>query len=497
MGEVERAKLRQYEVYTIVPKEQTEGHRVVDTKWVYDVKRDNQGNLLRRRARKVGRGFTQEAGINYGETFSQMSRSETWRILLVLAVQNKWAIRQWDVKAAYLQAPLTHEVYVQDINEKGETEYWRLKKALYGLKQAGHEWYKTMKAIMAQVGLQQSIGDPGCFYNPDNKLIISTHVDDMMAVATKESQLNDLEEAIEGHVELDKLGLPKKLLGMELTWTKGMVKLTQTASIDNLSKEYGLPASNVPTRSLLLNLTLFEPPKEAEEILSPELQKEFQSLVGSLLYINRCTRPEISIQVNLLGRRTANASQLNLQTAMHVLRYLAPSKEKGVTIKRNKSQDGKSLLKSYADASYGGEQSRSQSGNLTILNGQVVMWSSRRQDITALSITEAEYISCSEAAKDIRWLQQFLVEILPSLSNQVLPTDLYTDNEAALKLVKTQTFHRRTRHMEHRLHHIRELVEKGYLQLKGITGKENPSDILTKILPMRSVHEWTNKHGIE
>ena len=351
--EVERAKLRQYEVYTIVPKEQTEGHRVVDTKWVYDVKRDNQGNLLRRRARKVGRGFTQEAGINYGETFSQMSRSETWRILLVLAVQNKWAIRQWDVKAAYLQAPLTHEVYVQDINEKGETEYWRLKKALYGLKQAGHEWYKTMKAIMAQVGLQQSIGDPGCFYNPDNKLIISTHVDDMMAVATKESQLNDLEEAIEGHVELDKLGLPKKLLGMELTWTKGMVKLTQTASIDNLSKEHGLPASNVPTRSLLLNLTLFEPPKEAEEILSPELQKEFQSLVGSLLYINRCTRPEISIQVNLLGRRTANASQLNLQTAMHVLRYLAPSKEKGVTIKRNKSQDGKSLLKSYADASYG------------------------------------------------------------------------------------------------------------------------------------------------
>ena len=58
--EVERTKLRQYNVYTIVPKKQTEGHRVVDTKWVYDVKRDNQGNLLRHRARKVGRGFTQE-----------------------------------------------------------------------------------------------------------------------------------------------------------------------------------------------------------------------------------------------------------------------------------------------------------------------------------------------------------------------------------------------------------------------------------------------------
>ena len=152
--EVERAKLRQYDVYTIVLKEQTEGHRVVDTKWVYDVECDAQGNLLRRRARKVGRGFTQEAGVNYGETFSQMSRSETWRILLVLAIQNNWTIRPWDVKAVYLQAPLTHEIYIQDINEKGQTEYWRLNKALYGLKQAGHEWYKTMKGIMTQIGLQ-------------------------------------------------------------------------------------------------------------------------------------------------------------------------------------------------------------------------------------------------------------------------------------------------------------------------------------------------------
>ena len=127
-----------------------------------------------------------------------MSRSETWRILLVLAVQNNWAIHQWDVKATYLQAPLTHEVYVQDTNEKGETEYWRLNKALYGLKQAGHEWYKTMKNIMQQIGLHQSIGDPGCFYK--NGLIISTHVDDMMGVAPTEQHLNDIETAIEHHV---------------------------------------------------------------------------------------------------------------------------------------------------------------------------------------------------------------------------------------------------------------------------------------------------------
>ena len=109
-----------------------------------------------------------------------MSRSETWRILLTLTIQKepRWAIRQWDVKAAYLQAPLNHEIYVQDINENGEVEFWKLHKALYGLKQAGHEWYNTMKSIMVtKAGLTQSIGDPGCFYNKENGLILSTHVD--------------------------------------------------------------------------------------------------------------------------------------------------------------------------------------------------------------------------------------------------------------------------------------------------------------------------------
>ena len=83
--EVERAKVRQYGVYEII-SQIPNGHRPVDTKWVYDVKRDQDGNLLRRRARKVGRGFTQEKDVNYGETFSQMSRSETWRILLTLTI---------------------------------------------------------------------------------------------------------------------------------------------------------------------------------------------------------------------------------------------------------------------------------------------------------------------------------------------------------------------------------------------------------------------------
>ena len=484
--ETERAKLRQYGVYEVIPKI-PKGHRLVDTKWVYDTKRDQDGNLLRRRARKVGRGFTQEKGVNYGETFSQMSRSETWRILLTLTIQNKLAIRQWDVKAAYLQAPLSHEVYAQDINEDGEIEYWKLCKALYGLKQAGHEWYNTMRTIMTKtVGLTQSIGDPGCFYRP-NGLILSTHVDDMVAIAPTEAELDDFEKKVETHVELDKLGIPKKLLGMELTWEeKGTVKLTQRTAIGNLAKEFEIALTEVPSKSLPLNPEIFKEPTN-EEDLAP-LDK-YQSLVGSLLYIARHTRPEISIHVNLLGRRTSKASNNNMRAALQVLRYLMSTQTDGLTILKEVTTDEPINIQGFALASYGGEQSRSQSGSLILLYRNPITWSSRRQDTVAMSITEAEYIACSETAKDIRWLQQLLEEV----TQQHVPAVMHVDNEAAIKLTKTQTFHRRSRHIEHRHHFIREMVDRNLIMMKGIAGKENPADPLTKLLPMSQLTEWTKR----
>ena len=74
--QIERAKLQKYGVYSVISKV-PEGIHPVDTKWVYDVKKDSTGNITRYRARKVGRGFTQEYGLNYHETFSQMARSES------------------------------------------------------------------------------------------------------------------------------------------------------------------------------------------------------------------------------------------------------------------------------------------------------------------------------------------------------------------------------------------------------------------------------------
>ena len=111
-----------------------------------------------------------------------------------------------------------------------------------------------MIEIMEQAELTQCIGDPGCFKN--NKAIISTHVDDMLACGPNE-ELNTIERAIEQKVELNKLELPTKLLGIELRWAndKKTVKLTQTNAIERLVTEHGI-TNEVPTRSPPYNQNL-------------------------------------------------------------------------------------------------------------------------------------------------------------------------------------------------------------------------------------------------
>ena len=111
------------------------------------------------------------------------------------------------------------------------------------------------------------------------------------------------------------------------------------------------------------------------------------------------------------------------------------------------------------------------------LNDQPINWYSRRQDLVTQSATEAEYVACAEGAKDASWGRQFLEELLGVKLQPVV----YTDNNAAEKLCKTTGYHRRTRHIEHRQHYIRQEVTLGHISVMNISGKENPADMLTKL----------------
>jgi len=280
-------------------------------------------------------------------------------------------------------------------------------------------------------------------------------------------------------VELDKRGRPSNMLGMELHWSKGQVILTQTRLIESMVAQH-LSGNHGGKHSLPSDPNAYLPSENDEGNPPPN----YQSLIGGLLFLARMTRPEISVHVNLLGRRAKDASQTHWNTALKVLRYLVSTKMEGLALKKSRDLS----LKIYTDAAYGGEGSRAQTGALMCLGDQLVGWYSRRQDVVTLSVTEVEYIADCEGAKDASWAQQFLKEL-----NLHLKPQLYTDSEGAYGLSKSPKFARRSRHIEHRFHYLRQQVRSEKLDIITIPGKDNPADALTKLLPMTTLNTWKQR----
>ncbi|CAJ2642247.1 unnamed protein product [Trifolium pratense] len=130
------------DVWTLVPKPSHKN--IIGTKWVFRNKLNEQGEVVRNKARLVAQGYSQQEGIDYTETFAPVARLEAIRLLLSYAVNHGITLYQMDVKSAFLNGFISEEVYVkqppgfEDISNPEHV--FRLKKSLYGLKQAPRAW---------------------------------------------------------------------------------------------------------------------------------------------------------------------------------------------------------------------------------------------------------------------------------------------------------------------------------------------------------------------
>jgi hypothetical protein len=115
-------------------------HRVVTLKWVYKLKKDEVGAVIKHKACLVARGFVQQEGVNFDDAFAPVARMESVRLVLTLAAQEGWRVHHMDVKSAFLNTDLKEEVYVHQppgfVIPGKENKVLRLRKALYGLRQA-------------------------------------------------------------------------------------------------------------------------------------------------------------------------------------------------------------------------------------------------------------------------------------------------------------------------------------------------------------------------
>jgi len=196
--------------------------KVIDTRWVFKTKRDEMGQVTRFKARFVVRGFTQVAGIDYGDTYSPVALTESERMMFAISAHEDLHIKQADIEVSFQHQHLQEELYAElpqgysfSNGQNHQTHVARLKKALYGLKQSALELYKNVKKQFVSAGYRISSVDPCVFFRGRGKryLIASIHVDDILAVTNDLGMYDELKTELRKTFPLKDLGDVKFILG--------------------------------------------------------------------------------------------------------------------------------------------------------------------------------------------------------------------------------------------------------------------------------------------
>jgi histone deacetylase 1/2 len=227
----EYCALLKNKTWTLVPPRS--GINVIDSKWVFKVKKNSDGTIERYKARLVAKGFRQRYGQDYEDTFSPVIKPTTIRILLPLAVSRGWHLRQLDIQNAFLNGVLEEEVYMRQppgFEDPTLPGYLcHLQKAIYGLKQAPRAWHARLSSVLGSLGFRASTADTSLFIlsKPSLTMFLLVYVDDIIVVSSSSSASDKLIREMSSSFAVKDLGTLHYFLGIEVHHQSSRLVLTQ------------------------------------------------------------------------------------------------------------------------------------------------------------------------------------------------------------------------------------------------------------------------------
>jgi hypothetical protein len=470
-----------------VPRDQ----KVLRGKLVFKTKRDKNGKILKYKVRWVVRGFEQQYGTDYDQTYAGVCKSAVWKLAIALAANHDLEIEQMDAVTAFLNSEVDGDVYVElppEWEENGQTfskdECCKLLKALYGLKQSPRLWQGKLRSCLAHLGFTPLVTDQAVYINKKTGIMIVTYVDDMLILGKSMELINKLKKELSEQFECEDLGSAAYFLGVRITRDREArtISLCQDAYIKKILERFGMENCKSVNTPMASGAAVYMVPNTVQA--SHQDTTWYQSMVGSIMYLATHTRPDIAYTVSVLSRFLNNPSTQHIAAAKRVLQYLSGTIYLGIVFGGNGHPDDEEYrLIGYSDSDWGGDHSTlaSTSGYVFFFGGGVIACRAKRQTTVAQSSTEAEYIALAHASMEAAWLRQVFEE-LGYRRDDVTKVHLKGDNQGSLALAENPEIHQRTKHIKIKYHYIREQVASGLIELTYVDTHHQIADGFTKPL---------------
>jgi hypothetical protein len=242
--EVEMDALRRNHTWDVV--DIPTDRKMVDSKWVFKIKRLSDGSVDKFKPRLVAKGFSQIQGLDYYETFAPVVRFDSMRLLLSIVAANGFLPHQLDIKAAFLYCELKETIYMRlPEGYRNGNKVAHLKRCIYGLKQSPREWYSCLTAHLRRHGFDTSTFDPGVLRRKSDQFYITVYVDDLTLYGPPGHLMDTTVLALETEFEVTNIGQLYWLLGIQITFNRDSIELSQEAFVDKILERFQMNDSHL------------------------------------------------------------------------------------------------------------------------------------------------------------------------------------------------------------------------------------------------------------
>ncbi|CAI7773923.1 unnamed protein product [Closterium sp. NIES-53] len=396
-----------------------------------------------------------------------------------------YELHSLDFSTAFLQGSLHEEIWLR--RPPGFTgtfpagTQWSLRRPVHGLRQAPREWHDTLRTTLAALGFAPSTADPSLFLRTGTSLplfYVLVYVDDFVFATADTEALTLVKFELQKRHTCTDLGELRSYLGLLITRDRARrtITLTQSHMVHQVLQRFGFQFSSPQPTPLSTSHSLSAPPSDK----SVESSGPYPELVGCLMYLMTCTRPDLAYPLNLLARYVAPGRhrKVHWDAAKRVLRYLCSTSGMGLVL----GGRGPVVLTGHADPSWVDDSAtqRSSQGYIFSLGSGSVSWQSTRSSSVLSYSCEAEIYVGAMAAQELRWLTFLLTDLGEQPRS---PPVLYVDNKAMIALGQEHRVEHRTKHITLRYFLARELQQRGQLRLAYVASRANTADVFAKALP--------------